>query len=84
MKRIKVDGEWLGIGWAIQPMCSKPGHSWQGPCFCLHALFIQNALYVFLLQKNMCIIKNARPRGLRSAARRLDTSLPLFCVTRTV
>ena len=25
-----MNGEWLGIGWGSQPMCSKPGHSWQG------------------------------------------------------
>ena len=30
-------GKWLGIGWGIRPMCSKPGHFWQGPFF-LHAL----------------------------------------------
>ena len=27
---IGMDGKWLGC---IQPMCSAPGHSWQGPFF---------------------------------------------------
>ena len=36
-----MDGKWLGY---IQPMCSKPGHSWQGffyafICYCLYKMF---------------------------------------------
>ena len=30
IKWLGIDGKWLGN---IQPMCSDPGHSWQGPFF---------------------------------------------------
>ena len=38
IKPIEIYGKWLGMvgKWlgCIQPMCSAPGHSWQGPFFC--------------------------------------------------
>ena len=51
-----MDGTWLGY---IQPMCSKPWHSLQGPFFC-HVLpflskgifgFVDDAKWVFYVKK---------------------------------
>ena len=45
-----MDGKWFG--W-IQPMCSAPGHSWQGFCFFVKSgtLFIKSVFWcVFMLK----------------------------------
>ena len=41
-----MGGERLGIGWGLQIMCSKPGHSWQRPFFCIPFSY-KMGFYVF-------------------------------------
>ena len=46
IKWLGMVGKWLGC---IQPMCSAPGHSWQGPFFSQsRPLFLNSAFFVFL------------------------------------
>ena len=54
--------EMVGKRWGcIQPMCSKPRHSWQGP---LHVPVVNNAfLDVFMIQNVPCITKKGPNPG---------------------
>ena len=54
IKPIKMMGKRLGC---IQPVCSKPGHSWQGFLF-----FSKVGPFSW---EGICCIKKSRPRGLR-------------------
>ena len=68
MKPIKMYGkcwEWLGC---IQPMCSAPGHSWQGPFFFSQksAPFLKKCIFGCLYDKaSLFIIKRADTSEIR-------------------
>ena len=62
-KHIKMYRKLLGN---IQPMCSAPGHSWQGPFFSQKsAPFHKKCLFGCFLNKktSLFIIKKARPKA---------------------
>ena len=60
-KWLGMVGEWLGC---IQPMCSKPWHSWQGPSFfCLQPLFIKMRFLIVFMMKHSFYTKKGQTPG---------------------
>ena len=83
IKHIKMNGKWLGC---IQPMCSAPGHSWQGRCFSSsRSLFVKSALFgVCIIKPPFFIIKRPDPgkKILKSTKRNLENFRDMLFRTR--